>query len=113
MKVIPAQVTLNALREGQVMNELAQAFHDAMIAVEDHRKPADVTLSITFKPLGTKGVSDAVEVTAEVVTKLPKAPLPSTMFFRDVDGNPSRQRDRQPDFPGLGIAGAVAPSSAA
>jgi len=100
----PAQATLNELRDGTVMNELAVAIHDAMAAVGEHNKAATVNLSITIRPLGTKGVSGAFEMLADVSTKLPKAEPPSTLFFKDADGNPSRQQDRQRDLPGLSIA---------
>lgn len=108
MKVKSAQATLIELRDGQVLNELAQSIHNAMQAVETFRKPAEVTLSITIKPLGTEGVSDAVEFIAEVTEKLPKAKPPSTLFFVDGDGNPSKQREKQPDLSGLNV---VAPSA--
>ena len=113
MKITPAQVTLNALRDGQVMNEMAQAIQHAMDNVNEFRKPAEINLCITIRPLGTEGVSDAVEIIGDVQEKLFKPKPPSTLFFRDADGAPSRQRDRQPEIPGLSIAGAVKPSSAA
>lgn len=111
MKITPAQVTLNALRDGQVMNELAQHIHDAVVAVEEHHKGASVTLTMEFKPLGTKGVSDAFEIIGEVTSKLPKPPTPSTLFFSDEDGNPSRTRRNQEELPGVTLA--IRPSAAA
>lgn len=105
MKIKPAQATLNELRDGQVMNELAQALHDALGAVKEHRKGAEVSLTISIKPLGNKGVSDAYEVIAEVTSKLPKAPPPSTLFFEDSDSNLSRRQERQSEIPGLSVAG--------
>lgn len=112
MKIKPAQATLNELRDGQVMNELAQAIHDAMAAAHHFRKAATVNLSITIKPMGTQGVSDAFEVVAEVDTKLPKPQPPSTLMFVDDDGNPSRQQTRQSEM-SFAIAGVVKPSNAA
>jgi 5,10-methenyltetrahydromethanopterin hydrogenase len=105
LKIKPAQATLNELRDGEVMNELAQAIHDATGAAQHFRKPATVTLSITFKPMGTEGVSDAFAVIAEVDTKLPKAQPPITLMFIDEDGNTSRQQTRQSE-----IAFSVAPN---
>ena len=112
MKIKPAQATLNELRDGQVMNELAQAIHDAMGAAHHFHKAASVNLSITFKPMGTEGVSDAFEVVAVVDTKLPKANPPSTLMFKDEEGNPSRQQTRQAEMP-FSVAGVVKPSNAA
>ena len=108
MKIKSAQATLNELRDGHVLNELAQSIHNAMKAVATFRKPAEITLSITIKPLGNEGVSDAVEFIAEVTEKLPKAKPPSTLFFVDGDGNPSKQRDKQPDLSGLNVVATTA-----
>lgn len=101
-KILPAQVTLNALRDGQVMNELAQHIHDASCAMLQHGKAASVTLTLTFKP--TEGVSQGLKnapmlVTAEVTSKLPKTPPPDTLMFADADGNPTRQAPaREPEL---------------
>lgn len=89
------------------MNELAQAFHDATVSVRDFNKPAKVTLEITFEPMKglDQGLKEApILAIAEVTTKLPKAPLPQTLFYVDDDGNPTRSTpERQPDL-GLTVA---------
>ena len=113
MKITPAQVTLNALRDGAVMTELAQAIHDGMEAVDGFRKPAEINLRITIRPIGTQGVSDAFELIGDITTKLPKQQSPSTLFFIDADGNPSRKQDRQQEFAGLSVATAIKPTAAA
>lgn len=106
-KILPAQVTLNALRDGHVMNELAQAIHDATCAVRDMNKPAEVTLKITFRPI--KGVEQGlrespISLVSEVDVKLPKPELPTTLFYVDESGNPSRNPGmRQPEL-GLSVA---------
>lgn len=104
MQIKPAQVTLNALRDGQTMNELAQAIHDATCAMREHNKPASVTLTISFEPM--KGISSGlkeapINVRAEVTTKLPKTEPPTTIMYLDEDNNPTRNApERQP---GLGL----------
>ena len=95
----PAQATLNELRDGQVMIELAASIHEAINAAQHHRKESQVVLTITFAPMGTQGVSNALEVIGVVDTKLPKLAPPSTLMFLDVEGNPSRQQDRQTEMP--------------
>lgn len=93
VKIKPAQATLNELRDGQVMLELAQAIHDAAGAARDMRKPATVTLTLTFETLktGTQGLKEAPMIArAEVATKLPKAEAPTTLFYMDEDDNPTR-----------------------
>lgn len=106
-RIIPAQVTLNSLRDGQVMNELAQAIHDATKGVRDLNQAAKVTLTLDLMPI--KGIDQGlreppINVVAEVIVKLPKPPLPSTLFYVDENGNPTRTPTaRQPDL-GLTIA---------
>lgn len=101
-KIKPAQATLNALRDGQAMNELAQAIHDATCAVRDFNKPAKVTLTIEFAPLkgGTVGLLELpIIATAEIATKLPKPEADQTIFYVDKDGNPTRNApEREPDL---------------
>jgi hypothetical protein len=101
----PAQATLNELRDGQVMIELATAIHEATAATLEFGKEARVTLTITLKPLTEKNLSEPViSAIAEVTTKLPKAEPASTLFFVDQDSNPSRSPTRQTELTGLAIA---------
>ncbi len=107
MQIKPAQVTLNALRDGQVMNELAAAIHEATCAVRDHNKPAEITLVVRLKPL--KGVSThlmeaPIVAEAEITTKLPKPELPTTLFYIDGDGNPTQQAPERQQGLGLSVA---------
>ena len=108
MNIRPAQAILNELQDGQALNQLAQAFHDAIEAFRQHGKPATVTLQITVGTL--EGQQNLIEppiiMTADVVTKLPKAKPPVTIFFVDQDGNATRNHTRQKDL-GLTIAGAA------
>lgn len=107
MNIRPAQAILNELQDGQALNQLAYAFHDAIAAVREHGKPATVTLQITVGTL--EGQHNLIEppiiMTADIVSKLPKAKPPATIFFVDQDGNATRNQTRQQDL-GLTIAGA-------
>jgi hypothetical protein len=100
----PAIETLNALRGGKTMDELAVQIHDAVSAVETFGKAGKVTLEITIAPFGTKGVSGAYAITGEISTKLPKPDPEVTLMFGDDDGNLSPNQTRQRDL-GLSIAG--------
>lgn len=107
MQIKPAQITLNALRDGQIMNELAAAIHEATCAVRDHNKPAEITLTIRLKPL--KGVSaglkeSPIAAEAEVSTKLPKPDLPTTLFYIDGEGNPTQSAPGRQSGLGLTVA---------
>lgn len=105
MQVTPAQATLNALSEGQIMAELAQSIHDAVAAVNAHNKPASVTLTIAIAPMKKDGrLADApLLISGEIGSKLPRPDPAQTLFYTDDNGNPTRTRTRQPDLP-LSIA---------
>jgi hypothetical protein len=107
MKITPAQATLNALRGGLTMNELAQAIHDATVAVRQFGKPAEVSLTIRIEP--PKGISGGLAespifMRAEVEKKLPKLELPITLFYIDDDGNPTQAAPQRQAALGLSIA---------
>lgn len=99
-----AQTILAELRGGQVLNQLTDAIHAASIASHELHKPATVTLRITIKPEGTKGVSDAFAVLAEVDAKLPEPEPPANLFYFDEDEGLADRRKKQADLP-LQIAG--------
>lgn len=105
MQIKPAQATLNALNDGHVMSELAEAIHDAIAAVNEYNKAATVTLTVTIAPMKKEGrlVDAPLLLSGEVSTKLPKPEPAQTLFYLDDDGNPTRTQTRQPDLP-LSIA---------
>ena len=75
MQVKPAQTTLNALNDGNVMMELAQAIHDAIGAVTAHNKAVTVTLTVTIAPMkkDSRLAEAPLLFSGEVSSKLPKA----------------------------------------
>jgi hypothetical protein len=101
MQVKPAQATLNALGDGHVMAELAQAIHEAIGAVNAQNKAATVILTVTIAPMKKQGrlVDAPLLMSGEVSTKLPKPDPAQTLFYLDDDGNPTRTQTRQPDLP--------------
>lgn len=101
MQIKSAQATLNELGEGHVMAEMAQAIHDAVVAVRDQNKGATVTLTVTINPMKKDGrlIDAPMFFSGEVTTKLPKPDAPQTLFYVDDDGNPTRTQTRQPDLP--------------
>lgn len=92
-----AMTILPELREGQVITQLSAAIHDALAAVKEHNKGAEVVLRIRIDPFKAtaKLVEPAVTITADVDSKLPKEVPPSTLFFISDDGNPERNPQRQ------------------
>lgn len=103
--IAPAITTLQALRDGKTMDQLAVAIHDAINAVETFRKSGTVVLTITVSPFGTKGVSGMVTMTGEVTSKLPKPDPEETPFYVDMNGNPTTHQERTRQM-GLNIAAA-------
>lgn len=100
MKVRPAQATLNELRDGRAMDELAQHIHDAIAAVKEHGKAATVTLTIGVAPFKQQSnlIEPPVILTGEVTSKLPKPDPEATLFFVDGEGNPTRNKLREPEL---------------
>ncbi len=98
MHIRPAIGTLNELRDGRALEEVAEQIHAAIEAVRAHGKPATVSLDITIAPMRVnqeKLVEPPLIFTAEVTSKLPKAQPEATIFFTDADGNPTRTQARQ------------------
>jgi hypothetical protein len=102
----PAQTILTQLRGGLVLNQLTDELHAATVAAHEQHKAATVTLTITIKPEGTKGVSDALLVTGTVASKLPEREQPGHLFFFNEDEGLSenRTKSREPELPGLNVA---------
>jgi hypothetical protein len=100
MQVKPAQSTLNALSDGHVMAELAQAIHEAIGAVNAQNKAATVTLTVTIAPMkkDAKLIDSPLLISGEVSTKLPRPDAAQTLFYVDDEGNPTRTQTRQPDL---------------
>lgn len=109
----PALDTLRELDEGRFLDKLAVAIHDATAAVTVLGKPAKVIVAIDIAPLTKQGLTEPViTMESEVSTKLPKPDAPRSIFFVDVDGNPTTKQQRQRDL-SLSIAGGEKQGAAA
>ncbi len=106
MQIKPAQTTLNALSDGHIMAEMAQAIHDAVSAVNAQNKPGTVTLTVTIAPMkkDTRLIDSPLLFSGEVSSKLPRPDPAQTLFYVDEEGNPTRTQTRQPDLGGLTVA---------
>lgn len=97
-----AMTILPEIRKGAVVSELSRALHDATEAAMEFGKPATVTLTIVIGTDKDKRrlTQPPLYVTAEVDTKLPKAPLEATVFFPDQDQNLTRNlaESREPEL---------------
>lgn len=88
----PAQATLNEIRDGDLMNELAQAIHQATGATYAHDKKSVVTIELALTvPKNNKGMSDKfLVVSGDVRVKLAQADTQQTLFAQDEEGNLTR-----------------------
>ncbi|MCA3109866.1 MAG: hypothetical protein ING91_19315 [Rhodocyclaceae bacterium] len=102
--VRPALETLRELDQGNLLDKLALAIHEATGAALHFEKAARVTLTLDVKLLTQKHLSEpAITVEATVETKLPKRDPYQALFFIDENGNPTVTQQRQRDL-GLSIA---------
>ncbi len=83
---------------------MSAAVHDALAAVREYDKPAEVVLRLKITPFTKQNLVDpAITIVAEVERKLPKEVPASTLFFIGEDGNPQRTPVRQHEMP-FGVA---------
>ena len=102
--VRPALETLRELDQGNLLDKLALAIHEATGAALHFEKPARITLTLDVKLLTQKHLSEpAITVEATVETKLPKREPYQALFFIDENGNPTVTQTRQRDL-GLSVA---------
>ena len=97
-----AMVILPELRDGQVVTELSGAIHDALAAVRQHNKAAEVILRVKIEPATEQRLVEApIAMTATIETKLPKEVPPGDHLLR--------RRVRQPHPPDAAPAWGAAP----
>lgn len=93
----PFDQTLRELGEGATNHELGETLQRLIDRVQDTGKGGTLTLTlgVAFNGQGRIEVKDSVTV------KLPEHARPTTSFFIDKDGNPSRRDPNQPEIPGV------------
>lgn len=96
--VRPFAATLQDLSQGAVMAKLGAELHDLIGAVQATGKAGTLTLTLQVKPVA-KHATDALNIAAAVSVKAPKEDAPTTVFFVDAGGNPTRQNPTQPMLP--------------
>lgn len=95
-KARPFADFLREQRRGELLNDLTDALHEAVIAVAEHDMPAEVVLKIKIKPAGELG--GAVQVMDELATKLPKPKTNPSVFFITPENNLSRTDPKQSEM---------------
>jgi hypothetical protein len=91
--------TLNALRYGQLHDELTDRLHELTKACSETGKVGEITLKIKLKP----GKAGQMEIIDELKTKLPEFERGSTILFTTPEGVLQREDPRQLKLEGLRV----------
>lgn len=111
-QIRPFSAWLQDQSKGATHEELSEALYDLIARVTDTGKVGTLTLSIKVEPL--KEDRSILVVTDEIKLKLPEFARPHSIFYRDAQGNLTRQNPDQPEISGLRevpAAGPVDPST--
>lgn len=90
---------LTEQRKGLTHDELTDALHDLIAAVNATGKAGTLTFQVKIAPL--KKTGNVLEVTDVVKLVLPKPERDASIYFTDDEGNLSRQDPNQPSFESL------------
>lgn len=112
-KPVPVRPFIDTLRDqrgGACHDELSVKLNDLVAAVRETGKTGELILKLKVAPAGSGKVM-VVEVSDEIIVKLPQLPKPSTLFFPTEDNNLQRTDPRQKSF-GLDVVdGGKAPAA--
>lgn len=81
--LLPGSAMLDALRDGQVVEEIGDALRELNQLVLLHENKGQLVIKLTVHPQANR----MVIITDEIEMKPPKAALPSTLQFVDRVGN--------------------------
>ena len=95
----PFNDTLNAVRFGQLQDELTVKFDQLIQACRDTGKTGEITLKLKLRPL--KGSSQQVEISDAILLNKPEFDNGTTIMFINKDGNLQREDPRQMSLEGL------------
>lgn len=87
-------VTLRELRGGEFIDELDSALRKVTDAVADHGKSGSVTIKLTVSSSGR-----SLEIADDIAVKTGKPAKGSTIFFRDREGQLTRDDPKQTELP--------------
>lgn len=92
----PFAAFIQEQRGGGLHGELSDAMQTLVQAVDEHRKPGTLTLTVKIAP-NSDGAT--VTVSDKLVLKAPEGDRGAAIFFIDVDGNLVRRDPRQIELP--------------
>ena len=93
----PFAATLQEIRKGELVVELADLMRGLVAGVIEVGKPGTLTLTIKVKPAARR--DEAVIVEDDVVVKQPRPDRPASIFFASAEGDLSRHNPNQPELP--------------
>lgn len=102
--------TLRDVRAGQAIDELDAQLQQLVQDIQRTGKAGTLKLVLDIKPM--KGSTEAVVVKATVTSKPPVMTDDGTVLFPTPEGNLTRSHQRQPDLPGITLAGGNAMAAA-
>lgn len=86
---------LGNLEGGLAFEKINDQLAELVLAVTQHRKPGEITVSLKVAPNG----DTAVSIVAAVKAKIPEGAHGVTVFFADDGGNLLRRDPRQAELP--------------
>ncbi len=86
---------LGNLEGGVTFNQINDQLQELVLAVTQHRKAGEMTVTLKVAPNG----ETAVSVIAAFKAKVPEASRGTSVFFVDGGGNLLRRDPRQPELP--------------
>lgn len=98
--------TMRDVRAGLALEELDASLQQLVQDVQRTSKGGSLKLTVEIKPM--KGSTEAVVVKACVTVKAPVFTDNGTVLFPTPDGNLTRSHHKQPELPGITLAGSSA-----
>lgn len=99
MKGENVQAVLDRADHGTFMNDANTEFEKVVRAVRETLGKGSVTIKINIQPVKNK-TDGALELRAELDSKIPRPGHSSDLWFSDEEGQVSRKHPGQPDLPG-------------
>ena len=97
----PFADVLNSLRRGKTHREAGNLLQELIREVQATGRQGSLTLKLKV----SRNKSGMLEIDDTLSTVLPKPDRDSSLFFADDDGNLSKDDPRQPEIPGIRVAG--------
>jgi hypothetical protein len=91
----------NSLRRGKTHREAGNLLQELVREVQATGRQGSMTIRLKV----SRNKSGMVEIDDTLTTVLPKPDRDSSLYFADDDGNLTKDDPRQPEIPGIRIAG--------